>query len=90
MNGCPSRVLTILRIVGGIAARCGRRAERSATYNDRADRLNPNVEFSKRDSYQRREHLTVSMVGSYGLTLSRTFEGMNSFATVLHGPTDPL
>jgi len=38
----------------------------------RADRLNPNIVFSKRDSYQRRGHLTVSEVGSYRLTLPRT------------------
>ena len=73
MNGAPSRVLTILRMFGGIAARCGRRAERSATYSDRADRLNPNIVFSKRDSYQRREHLTVNKVESYRLTLPRTY-----------------
>jgi hypothetical protein len=57
---------------GEIGARCGRRADRSATYSDRADRLNPNIVFSKRDSYQRREHLTVSKVESYRLTLPRT------------------
>ena len=47
-------------------------AERSATYSDRADRLNPNIVFTKRDSYQQREHLTVSKVESYRLTLPRT------------------
>ena len=61
VNGCPSRVLAILRMFGGIAARCGRRAERTAVYSDRADRLKPNIVFSKRDSYQRRGHLTVSV-----------------------------
>ncbi len=69
VNGAPSRVLTILRMFGEIAARSGRRAERSATYSDRADRLNPNIVFSKRDSYQRRGHLTVSEVESHRLTL---------------------
>jgi len=69
VNGAPSRVLKILRMFGGIAARYGRRAERSATYSDR---LNPNIVFSKRDSYQQREHLTVSKVESYRLTLPRT------------------
>ena len=56
---------------GGIAARCGRRAERSALHSDSADRLNPNIVFSKRESYQRREHLTVSKVESSRLTLPR-------------------
>ena len=69
MNGAPSRVLTILLMFGGIAARCGRRAERSATYSHRADRLNPNIVFPKRDSYQWREHLTVTKVTSFRLTL---------------------
>jgi len=69
VNGAPSRVLTILLMFGGIAARCGRRAERSATYSHRADRLNPNIVFPKRDSYQWREHLTVTNVTSYRLTL---------------------
>jgi len=59
-NGRPSRVLTILRMFGGIAARCGRCAQRASAYGDRADRLNPNVVFSKRVSYQRRGHATVS------------------------------
>ena len=71
MNGCPSRILTILRMFGEIAVRSGRRAERTATYSDCADRLKPNIVFSKRDSYQRREHLTVSEVESYRLTLPR-------------------
>jgi len=57
---------------GEIAERCGRRAERSDTYSDRADRLQPNIAFSKRDSYQRRGHLTVSKVESYRLTLPRS------------------
>ena len=72
MNGAPSLVLTILRMFGGIAAKCSRRAERSATYSDRADRLNPNIVFSKRDSYQRREHLTVSQFESYRQAPPRT------------------
>jgi len=72
MNGAPSRFSTILRMFGEIAARCGRRAERSDTNSDRADRLKPNIVFSKRDSYQRREHLTVCKVASYRLTLPRT------------------
>jgi hypothetical protein len=57
---------------GEIAARPGRRAERTEAYSDHADRLNPNIVFSKRDSYQRRGHLTVSEVESYRLTLPRT------------------
>jgi hypothetical protein len=57
---------------GEIAARSGRRAERTGAYSDCADRLNPNIVFSKRDSYQRRGHLTVSEVASYRLTLPRT------------------
>jgi hypothetical protein len=56
---------------GEIAARCGRRAERTPAYSDRADRLKPNIVFSKRDSYQRREHLTVCKVAFYRLTLPR-------------------
>jgi hypothetical protein len=71
MNGRPSRVLAILRMFGEIAARSGRRAERTGAYSDHADRLNPNVVFSKRNSYQRRGHLTVSEVESYRLTLPR-------------------
>jgi len=59
-------------MLGEIAARSGRRARLTAAYSDRADRLNPNIVFSKRDSYQRREHLTVSKVESYRLTLPRT------------------
>jgi hypothetical protein len=72
VNGCPSRVMTILRMLGGNAARCGRRAERTPANSDRADRLKPNIVFPKRDSYQRRGHLTVSKVASYRLTLPRT------------------
>jgi len=60
---------------GGIAARCGRRAERKPTYSHRADRLKPNIVFSKRDSYQRRGHLTVCKVASNRLTLPRTRQG---------------
>jgi len=43
MNGRPSRVLTILSMFGGIAARCGRCAEGTNAYSDRADGLNPNI-----------------------------------------------
>jgi hypothetical protein len=57
---------------GEIAARSGRRARLTAAYRDRADRLNPNIVFSKRYSYQRRGHLTVSKVESYRLTLPRS------------------
>ena len=71
VNGRPSRVLAILRMFGEFAARSGRRAERTGAYSDRADRLNPNIVFSKRYSYQRRGHLTVSEVESYRLTLPR-------------------
>jgi len=55
-------------------ANCASRrcARRSTAYSDRAKRLNPNIVFSSRDSYQRRGHLTVSNVGSYRLTLPRT------------------
>ena len=60
---------------GEIAARCGRREERTPAYSDRADRLKPNIVFSKRDSYQRREHLTVCKVAFYRLTLPRTRQG---------------
>ena len=56
------------------SARSGRRAERTGAYSDRADRLNPNIVFSKRYSYQRRGHLTVSEVVSYRLTLPRAME----------------
>jgi hypothetical protein len=45
VNGRPSRVLTILKIFG----ENGRRAERTCAYSDHADRLNPNIVFSKRD-----------------------------------------
>jgi len=72
VNGGPLRVMAILRMFGEIAARSGRRAERTLACSDRADRLNPNIVFSKRDSYQRRGHLTVSEVESYRLTLPRT------------------
>jgi hypothetical protein len=71
VNGRPSRVLAILRSFGEFAARSGRRAEQTGAYSDRADRLNPNIVFSKRYSYQRRGHLTVSEVESYRLTLPR-------------------
>jgi len=74
VNGYPSRVMTILRMLGGIAARCGRRAERTPTYSDRADRLKQNIVLSKRDSYQRRGHLTVCKVASYMLTLPRILD----------------
>jgi len=47
---------------GGIAPRCGRRGPSESEY----------IVFLKRDPYQRREHLTVSKVGSYRLTLPRT------------------
>jgi len=59
---------------GEIAARCGRRARLTAAYmySDCANRLNPNIVFSKRDSYQRRGHLTVSEVELYRLTLPRS------------------
>jgi len=57
---------------GEIAAESGRRAERTGAYSDRADRLKPNIVFSKRDSYQRRGHSTVSKVESYMLTLPRS------------------
>jgi len=77
VNGRPSRVLAILRMFGEIAARSGRRAERTGAYSDRADRLNPNIVFSKRDSYQRRGHLTVSEVESYRLTLPRSGPALN-------------
>ena len=56
---------------GGIAARCGRRARLTAADSDRAGRLKPNIENSKRDSYQQRGHSTVSKVKSYRLTLAR-------------------
>ena len=72
MNGRPSRVLAILRMFGEIAARSGRRAERTLARSDRADRPNPNIVFSRRGSFQRRGHLTVSEVESYRLTLPRT------------------
>ena len=72
VNGCPSRVLAILRMFGEIAARSGRRAERTPADSDRADRLKPNIVFSDRDSFQRRGHLTVCKVAFYRLTLSRT------------------
>ena len=72
MNGCPSRVLASVRMLGEIATRSGRRAERTPAYSDRADRLKPNIVFSKRDSYQRRGHLTVCKAASYRLTLPRT------------------
>ena len=63
---------TSKHMFGGIVARCGGCAERTPADSDRADRLKPNVVFSKRDSYQRREHLTVCKVESYRLTLPRT------------------
>ena len=69
MNGCPSRVTTILRMSGEIAAICGRRAERTAACSDGADRLKPNIVRSKRDSNQRRGHLTVCKVALHRLTL---------------------
>ena len=61
-----------LRMFGELTARSGRRAERTGAYSDRADRPNPNIVFSQRDSYQRRGHLTVSEVESYRLTLPRS------------------
>jgi len=67
--------MAILRMFGGIAATCGRRAERTLALRDCADRLKPNFAFSKRDSYQRRGHLTVCKVASYRLTLHRTRQG---------------
>jgi hypothetical protein len=72
MNGCSSRVTTNLRMSGEIAARCGRLAERTSSHGDRADRLKPTNVLSKRDSYQRRGHLTVCKVAFYRLTLPRT------------------
>jgi len=63
---------------GEIAARSGRRAERTPAYGDLTDRLKPNIVFSKRDSYQRREHLTVSKVESYRRTLPRTWLTLNT------------
>jgi len=62
--------MAMLRMFGEIAAISGRRAERTPAYSDRADRLNPNIVFSKRDTYQRRGHLTVSEVESYRLPAS--------------------
>ena len=59
-----------------------RRARLTAAYSDLADRLNPNIVFFKRDSYQRRGHLTVSKVESYRLTLPRTRIRSFSFSTV--------
>jgi len=59
---------------GEIAARCGRRARLAAADSDRADRLQPNIVVSKRDSYQRRGRLTVSKDESYRLTLPRTLQ----------------
>jgi hypothetical protein len=50
-------------------ARNGR--ERTRAKSNRADHLHPNIGFSKRDSYQRRGHFSVSKVGSYRLTLPR-------------------
>jgi len=47
----------------------GRRARLTAGNSDRADRLKPNIAFSRPDSYQRRGHLTVSKVESYRPTL---------------------
>ena len=41
-------------------------------YSDRADCLKPNIVFSKRDSYQRRGHLTVCKVVFFRLTLPRS------------------
>jgi len=72
VNGCQSRDLAILRMFDEIATRCGRRARLTAAHSDRADRLNPNIVFSKRDAYQWRGHLTVSEVESHRLTLPRT------------------
>jgi len=43
----------------------------TAAHSDCADRLKPNIVFSKRDSYQRRGSLTVCKVESYILTLPR-------------------
>ena len=60
---------------GEIAARSGRRAERTPADSDRADRLKPNIVFSNRDSSQRRGHLTVCKVAFYRLTLPRTRHG---------------
>jgi len=57
---------------GEIAARSGRRAERTLAYSDRADRLKPSIVFSNRDSFQRRGHFTVCKVAFYRLTLNRT------------------
>ena len=56
---------------GEIAARSGLRARLTAADSYRADRLKPNIVFSKRDSYQRREHLTVCKVAVFRLTLPR-------------------
>jgi len=56
---------------GEIAARSGRRAERTLADSDRADRLKPKIVFSSRDSFQRRGHLTLSKVALYKLTLPR-------------------
>jgi len=72
VNGCPSRVLAVLRMFGGISAESGRRAERTPANSDRADRLKPNIVFSNRDSFQRRGHSTVCKVAFYRLTLPRS------------------
>jgi len=57
---------------GGIAASSGRRAEQTGAYSDHADRLKPNIVFTKRDPHQRRGHLNVSKVESCWLTLPRS------------------
>ena len=59
---------------------------RARTVRDRADRLNPNIiVFSKRDSYQRRGHLTVSKVESCRLTLPRTRTSRNPSQRAMKG-----
>ena len=53
-------------------ARRGRCAKRTASYGDCAERLNPTIWFSSRDSYQRRGDSRVVADEAYGLSLPRT------------------
>jgi len=72
VNGCQSR--NFARMLHFHLANCASRrcARLTAANSDRAERLNPNIWFSSRDSYQRRGHLTVSKVGSYRLIMPRS------------------
>jgi len=63
VDGASSR--DFARILHLYLANCASRrcARRSAAHSDRAERLNPNIVFSSRDSYQRSEKTPINGLG---------------------------